>query len=154
MSKKRKSNKYAGTQLGMEYVKGTVKNLMLDKPIKALPSTHKRVNGKDVPVNKQIVDYLKSMGMLEKSTKDLEDTVEKSDKKLKEVSMLSESRLIKKRYRGKIYSTTPTMIKAVNLEAIGKISYKSLREMIDWHEDPDGLIEASRMIAGIGRFRR
>ncbi len=32
----------------------------LDKEIKALPSTHKRVKGKDVPVNKQIIDYLKS----------------------------------------------------------------------------------------------
>jgi len=46
------------------YQTGTIKNLHLDKPIKALPSTHKRVNGKDVPVNKQIIDYLKDMGLL------------------------------------------------------------------------------------------
>tara|TARA_B100000131_G_C17945973_1_gene544382 strand:+ start:276 stop:740 length:465 start_codon:yes stop_codon:yes gene_type:complete len=154
MGKKSKKKKYYGTQLGMEYVKGTVKNLMLDKPIKALPSTHNRVDGKDVPVNKQIADYLKSMEMLEKSTSDLEDSIEKSEKKIEEIRLLFESKIIKKRYRGKTYSSTPEMIRAVKLEAQGKISYKNLKEMISWHEDPEGLIEVSRMIAGIGRFRR
>jgi hypothetical protein len=46
------------------YQIATIKNLHLDKEIKALPSTHKRVKGKDVPVNKQIIDYLKDMGLL------------------------------------------------------------------------------------------
>jgi len=53
-----------GTYYDETYQAGTIKNLHLDKPIKALPSTHKRVNGKDVPVNKQIIDYLKDMGLL------------------------------------------------------------------------------------------
>ena len=59
-----KNNQVGGSYYDETYQTGTVKNLMLDKPIKALPSTHKRVNGKDVPVNKQIIDYLKSMGLL------------------------------------------------------------------------------------------
>jgi hypothetical protein len=53
-----------GSYYDETYQTGTIKNLHLDKPIKALPSTHKRVNGKDIPVNKQIVDYLKDMGLL------------------------------------------------------------------------------------------
>ena len=43
-----------------------IKDLHLDKEVKALPSTHTRVKGKDVPVNKQIVNYLKKMRMVSK----------------------------------------------------------------------------------------
>lgn len=53
-----------GSYYDETYQTGTIKNLHLDKPIKALPSTHKRVSGKDIPVNKQIIDYLKDMGLL------------------------------------------------------------------------------------------
>ena len=151
MSEKYK-NINVGKDLISEWVKGTSQNLMLDKPIKALPSTHKRVKGKDVPVNKQISDYLKSMGMLEKSVKELEDTIEKSDKKLKEIKLISESKVIKKKYKGRIYSSTTDMINAVRLEAAGKISYSRLLEIASWSRDPKGIIEVSRMIAGIGRF--
>tara|TARA_B100000519_G_C14079450_1_gene360772 strand:+ start:34 stop:495 length:462 start_codon:yes stop_codon:yes gene_type:complete len=153
MGKKSKEKKYSGTQLGMEYVKGTVKNLMLDKPMMALPSTHKRVKGKDVPVNKQIADYLKSMEMLEKSVEALEKDVEDSDRKIKETLYLTESSIVKKRFRGKIYSTTPEMIHAVKLESSGKITYETLKDIASWSSDPDGIIEVTRMIAGIGRFR-
>tara|TARA_Y100001970_G_C13590742_1_gene535431 strand:+ start:62 stop:340 length:279 start_codon:yes stop_codon:yes gene_type:complete len=66
--KKKTSKKVAGSHRDESYLTATVKNLHLDKEIKALPSTHKRVNGKDVPVNVQIVDYLKSMGLLESSS--------------------------------------------------------------------------------------
>ena len=151
MSEKYK-NINVGKDLISEWVKGTSQNLMLDKPIKALPSTHKRVKGKDVPVNKQISDYLKSLGMLEKSVKELEDTIEKSDKKLKEIKLISESKVIKKKYKGRIYSSTTDMINAVRLEAAGKISYNRLLEIASWSRDPKGIIEVSRMIAGIGRF--
>lgn len=65
-NKKKKINKNtAGSHPDESYQTATVKNLHLDKEIKALPGTHKRVNGKDVPVNKQIIDYLRSMGLLE-----------------------------------------------------------------------------------------
>ena len=153
MGRKSKEKKYSGTQLGMEYVKGTVKNLMLDKPIMALPSTHNRVKGKDVPVNKQIADYLKSMKMLEKSIEELEKDIEDSDRKIKETLCLTESRIIKKKFKGKVYSTTSELVRAVKLENSGKITYEALKDMVEWSKDPDGLIEASRMIAGIGRFR-
>jgi hypothetical protein len=53
-----------GSYYDETYQTATIKNLHLDKPIKALPSTHKRVNGKDIPVNKQIIDYLRDMGLL------------------------------------------------------------------------------------------
>ena len=56
--------KYAGYHPEESYEEGTIKNLMLDKEIKALPGTHNRVKGKDVPVNKQIVAWLKSMKMV------------------------------------------------------------------------------------------
>ncbi len=63
--KKKTSKKVAGSHQDESYQTATIKNLYLDREIKALPSTHKRVNGKDVPVNVQIVDYLRSMGLLE-----------------------------------------------------------------------------------------
>jgi hypothetical protein len=53
-----------GSYYDETYDTATIANLHLNKPIKALPSTHKRVNGKDIPVNKQIIDYLKDMGLL------------------------------------------------------------------------------------------
>ncbi len=63
--KNKKFQKAAGSYPDESYVPGTIENLHLDKEIKALPSTHNRVNGKDIPVNKQIIDYLKSMGLIE-----------------------------------------------------------------------------------------
>ena len=59
-----KKKKVKGSYPEESYEEGTIKNLMLDKEIKALPSTHNRINGKDVPVNKQISDWLKSMKMV------------------------------------------------------------------------------------------
>ena len=58
--------KYAGYHPEESYEEGTIKNLMLDKEVKALPSTHTRVKGKDVPVNKQIINWLKSMKMVKR----------------------------------------------------------------------------------------
>ena len=60
------SEKYAGYHPDESYEEGTVKSLMLDKEVKALPSTHTRVKGKDVPVNKQIINWLKSMKMVKR----------------------------------------------------------------------------------------
>ena len=45
------------------------------------------------------------------------------------------------------------MIHAVRLESSGKITYETLRDIASWSSDPDGIIEVTRMIAGIGRFR-
>jgi hypothetical protein len=59
-----KRSSVGGSYYDETYNTATVANLHLNKPIKALPSTHKRVNGKDIPVNKQIIDYLKDMGLL------------------------------------------------------------------------------------------
>lgn len=151
MSKKKnkKQKSYSGTEIESGYVKGTPKNLMLDRPIMALPSTHKRVKGKDVPVNKQISDYLKSMKMLEKSISSLERSVQSADKILKNTSRLLESTVVKKRYRGKIYSTTRKMIEAVELFEKGKIDKEMLNYAASWAEDPDSAIEVARMIAGL-----
>jgi len=151
MSKKKskKQKSYSGTEIESGYVKGTTKNLMLDRPIMALPSTHKRVKGKDVPVNKQISDYLKSMKMLEKSLSRLEKSIESADNILDGSEKLLESTVVKKRYRGKTYSTTRKMIEAVELFEKGKIDREMLNYAASWAEDPNSAIEVARMIAGL-----
>lgn len=66
--KKGKKNKsYAGTELEAGYVPGNDANLFLDRPFTALSNLSKKKNGKEVPVNVQISDYLKSMKLLEQS---------------------------------------------------------------------------------------
>ena len=65
MSKKRKNTSLGGSHPDETYVVGNVKNLYLDQEVKALPNTSKRKNGKDVPVNVQIANYLKSMYLIE-----------------------------------------------------------------------------------------
>tara|TARA_R100000664_G_C2759434_1_gene149232 strand:- start:6924 stop:7394 length:471 start_codon:yes stop_codon:yes gene_type:complete len=112
-------------------------------------STNKK--GKEISVGKQISDYLKSMELLEKSIPKLEKTIEKSNKILK---ILSEANIVKKKYRGKIYSTTRDMIRAVNLYENGKITYSDLLETASWSLDPKALIDISQMIAGTGKFKK
>ena len=112
-------------------------------------STNK--NGKEISVGQQISDYLKSMQLLEKSTKGLEVSINKAESVLLK---LSESRTVKKRYKGKVYSTTKDMIKAVNLYEKGRIKYKDLLEAASWSRDPESLILVSQMIAGTGKFRK
>ena len=94
--KKRSGKKYAGTELGQEYVKGNDANLFLDKPFKALSNLSYKKGGKEVPVNVQISDYLKSMKLLESSTEKLELSIEKSSKIL-ESFFIKESQIVKRK---------------------------------------------------------
>ena len=65
--RKKKKSPVAGYHPEESYVQGTVKNLYLDREIKALPNLSIRKNGKEVPVNVQIRDYLRSMKMIPES---------------------------------------------------------------------------------------
>ena len=154
MAKKRKNNKrYSGTDLEMEYVKGTDKNLFLDKPFMALSNLSKKKKGKEVPVNIQISDYLKSMKLLEKSVEEVESLVERIDYTLLSTRSLEESRIVKKRYKGKVYSTSQRMINLVKLYELGKITKKDLVESASWSRDPESAILVAKMIAGVGEFK-
>ena len=110
--KNKKNKKYAGTELEAGYVPGNDANLFLDRPFMALSNLSKKKNGKEVPVNVQISDYLKSMKLLETSVVRLPRIVEDSESLLKS-RFMNESRIVKKRINGKIYSTTRRMIEAV-----------------------------------------
>tara|TARA_E500000331_G_scaffold353284_1_gene403625 strand:+ start:142 stop:1230 length:1089 start_codon:yes stop_codon:yes gene_type:complete len=70
--KKRKKKKKSERDSGFSWHQGTPENLYLDREIKALPNLSIRKNGKEVPVNVQIRDYLKSMKLIPE-----EDMVEK-----------------------------------------------------------------------------
>tara|TARA_B100000214_G_scaffold374568_1_gene357725 strand:+ start:4964 stop:5434 length:471 start_codon:yes stop_codon:yes gene_type:complete len=153
MSNKKSKNVYSGTELEMEYVKGTDKNLFLDKPYMALTNLSTKKNGKEVPVGKQISNYLKNMGLLEKSLEELEDIIEESSVKIRKINKLLESHIVKKRYKGKVYSTTAKMINAVKLFEAGKIKKIDLIESASWAEDPEAAIRVAMMIAGIGSFK-
>jgi len=82
--RKRKKKSYSGSRPEDSYMQGTPKNLYLDREIKALPNLSIRKNGKEVPVNVQIRDYLKSMKLIPE-----EDIVERIFNKI-----LSESDLL------------------------------------------------------------
>tara|TARA_E500000331_G_C17197204_1_gene687674 strand:- start:251 stop:718 length:468 start_codon:yes stop_codon:yes gene_type:complete len=154
MSSKKNKKKYSGTELGMEYVKGTDKNLFLDKPYMALTNLSTKKKGKEVPVGKQISNYLKSMNLLEKSVEDLEESIEKSIRKISKVNNMLESHIIRKRYKGRVYSTTKKMIDAVKLFEDGKIEKIDLIESASWALDPEEAISVAMMIAEIGKFKK
>ena len=65
MSKKRKNSTLRGSHPDETYETGNSKNLYLDQEIKALPNLSIKKNGKEVPVNVQISDYLKAMKLIE-----------------------------------------------------------------------------------------
>ena len=150
MTKIKKCKKRSDDELETE----SEKSLFLDRPIMALPNLSKKKKGKEVPVNVQISDYLKSMKLLEKSTHRAFSLVEKIDKSLSLTLSLTESKMLSKNFKGRKYTTTKSMIDAVNLYESGKISIKELRDSAAWAEDPDSVIEVARMIAGVGRFRK
>ena len=137
MTKTKKSKKHSDTELETEYTKGSEKNLFLDKPFMALSNLSKKKKGKEVPVNVQISDYLKSMKLLEKSTFNAFSLVEKIDKSLSSTYSLVESKMLSKKFKGRKYTTTKSMIDAVKLYESGKISRKELVDSAAWAEDPD-----------------
>jgi len=145
--KKRKNKKYAGTELEAGYVPGNDANLFLDRPFMALSNLSKKKNGKEVPVNIQISDYLKSMKLLESSTSSLEKLVEKNNKLLSKLAIL-ESKKVKGKIRGKKYTTTLRMIEAVKKFDNGKITRETLVKEASWALDPDLAIEIARIIGG------
>jgi len=145
--KKRKNKKYAGTELEAGYVPGNDANLFLDRPFMALSNLSKKKNGKEVPVNIQISDYLKSMKLLESSTSSLEKLVEKNNKLLSRLAIL-ESKKVKGKIRGKKYTTTLRMIEAVKKFDNGKITRETLVREASWALDPDLAIEIARIIGG------
>jgi hypothetical protein len=131
------------------------KNLYLDRPTShgGWPDGHPgSYTDPHTPVYKQISGYLKSMGLLEKSTKDLEENILKSEMILKKIDMF-ESKIIKKKFKGKSYSSTKEMIRAVNLFERGKITYSDLLELASWSQNPEDVIKVSQMIAGTGIFK-
>jgi len=89
------------------------------------------------------------MKLLEKSIKNLENTIEKSDNLIRNYKTMSESKKLKKRYNGKVYTTTKGMIEAVSLYSMGKISKKDLIESASWASDPESAIRVAMMISGI-----
>lgn len=143
--KKKNSKKYAGTELESGYVPGNDANLFLDRPFMALSNLSKKKKGKEVPVNVQISDYLKNMKLIESSVSILEERIEESECFLNS-SFMNESRVIKKRINGKIYSTTRRMIEAVRAFDRGRISKKDLEIESSWARDPDIAVEIARII--------
>jgi hypothetical protein len=146
---KKSKKKHSKSQDSLGWPKGTDSNLFLDKPFVALSNLSIKKNGKEVPVNVQISDYLKSMKLLEKSIKNLENTIEKSDNLIRNYKIMSEGRKLKRRYKGKVYTTTRAMIEAVSLYDMGKISKKDLMESASWASNPESAIRVAMMIAGI-----
>ncbi|MDB4337545.1 hypothetical protein OAA09_00845 [bacterium] len=65
MSKKTKKKSLRGSHPDESYEAGTVKNLHLDKEVKALSNLSFKTNGKETPVNVQIANYLKAMRLIE-----------------------------------------------------------------------------------------
>ena len=143
--KKKSSKKYAGTELEAGYVPGNDANLFLDRPFMALSNLSKKKKGKEVPVHIQISDYLKSMRLIESSVTILEERVEKSECFLNSIFM-NESKIVKKRINGKVYSTTRRMIEAVRAFDKGKISKKDLELESSWARDPDIAVKIARII--------
>ena len=62
---KSKKSKVAGSHPDESYMPGNDKNLFLDREIKALSNLSFKKNGKEIPVNVQISDYLKAMKLIE-----------------------------------------------------------------------------------------
>ena len=65
MSKKKKTAPVRGSHPDETYMPGNVKNLFLDKEVKALSNLSFKKNGKEIPVNVQIANYLKAMKLIE-----------------------------------------------------------------------------------------
>lgn len=65
MSKKRKNKTIRGSHPDESYMPANAKNLYLDQEVKALSNLSIKKNGKEVPVNVQIADYLRAMKLIE-----------------------------------------------------------------------------------------
>ena len=65
MAKRNKKKSLRGSHPDESYLTGNVKNLFLDREVKALSNLSFKKNGKEVPVNVQIADYLRSMKLIE-----------------------------------------------------------------------------------------
>ena len=151
-NKKRKNgdSKISGGSYPEESYNKKISDLHLDKEVKALPNASKRKNGKDIPVNIQIIDYLKDMMLLEKNIKKLSKDSFRLIVLEEAAKILSESKIKKRRYNGKIYKTTNSMVKLVKKQDSGKISYKKLREIVSKFSDiPDDIIISAKIVANI-----
>lgn len=149
-----KSKPISGSYPEESYSK-KISDLHLDKEIKALPSTSKRKKGKDVPVNVQIVDYLKDMMLLEKNNKKLSKKILRLIILEEAEKILVETRIRKRRYNGKVYKTTSRMLELVRKQDSGKMTYKKLREIISKFSDiPDDVIISAKIVANIKPYYR
>lgn len=156
MKKKNNKKRYSAKDIRTEWVSGTPDNLFLkdmDKKHGHLSNLSTNKKGKEVSVGNQISGYLKSMGLLEKSVEEIENTIEKTSEMLERINFLAESAVIKKKYKGKVYATTQRMIDAVIFFDEGRIEKIDLLESASWASDPESAIRVAQMIAGIGEFR-
>jgi len=156
VKKKNNKKRYSEKDLKAEWVSATPDNLFLNDMNKKhghLSNLSTNKKGKEISVGNQISGYLKSMGLLEKSVEEIEDTIERTSEMLERINFLTESAIVKKRYKGKVYATTQRMIDAVIFFDEGRIEKIDLLESASWAADPESAIRVAQMIAGTGEFR-
>jgi hypothetical protein len=142
MAKKRKAKKSKKEEKEKStygWPKGTKEKLFLDRPFLALSNLSKNKNGKEVPVHVQISDYLKSMGMLEQ--KDVIRSII-----LKEFENIISEKRVRKKINGRMYTSTESMVRAVEAYRRGKIGKEELYEMASWAENPEDAISVASAI--------
>ena len=116
-SKKKKLKRSSGSYPEEHYNK-KLSDLYLDREFHVLPNASMRKNGKDVPVNVQIANYLKDMMMLERNKKNLSrDNLRKIIvEEIEEIIL--ESKIRKRRFNGRVYKTTDNIVKLVESERV------------------------------------
>jgi hypothetical protein len=146
MSKKNKKKPYRGSHPDESYVPANVKNLFLDKEVKALSNLSFKKNGKEVPVNIQIADYLKAMKLIEseelvriyiresllskKRTYSINEALTKTDRnEIRAIARREVNSLYKDELKGKIIKEVEKLLKGkVNQDIVVDITKKVLRK--------------------------
>ncbi len=135
---KNKKRKYSGSHPDESYMKGTVKSLHLDKEVKALSNLSFKKDGKEIPVNVQIANYLKSMRLIEQEvilrkyvkSSIIAEAMSKSDRdEVRRIARSEMDRYYKEDIKPKVTKEVEKLLKGkVNKDVILDVTKKVLRK--------------------------
>ena len=147
MSKKKKKTPVRGSHPDESYVAGNVKNLFLDREVKALSNLSFKKNGKEVPVNVQIADYLKAMKLIESEAL-LRMYIRESLKPRN--TKLTES--LTKTDRYEIRSMIRRVIDVAYMDELKKKIVKEITKILKGKENQDVIVDVTKKV--LKKFHR
>jgi hypothetical protein len=147
MPKKKNTSPIRGSHPDESYSPGNVKNLFLDREVKALSNLSFKKDGKEIPVNVQIANYLRAMKLIES-----EEIVRLYVRELLHPKKQAINEALTKTDRNEIRAMVRREIDAAYRDELKQKVMKEITKMLKGKENQDVIVDVTKKV--LKKFHR